>query len=96
MVSFSSLVVIGIAIIFYATIDANPSLFIFDAVLSTPGMEARGNSFAGKNVWFTGASSGIGAELAIQLCEGGANVLISARRVNELETLQSKCSSIKM
>jgi short-subunit dehydrogenase len=39
----------------------------------------------GKRVWITGASSGIGAELARQLLDRGALVAISARRVDRLE-----------
>ena len=39
----------------------------------------------GKRIWITGASSGIGAELARQLVDRGATVAISARRVERLE-----------
>jgi len=40
--------------------------------------------FKGKNVWVTGASSGIGIGLANQLAEKGANVFVSARNVEKL------------
>ncbi|HEY6877661.1 MAG TPA: SDR family NAD(P)-dependent oxidoreductase [Polyangiales bacterium] len=40
---------------------------------------------AGKNVWITGASSGLGAALAQQCLDAGARVLLSARRVERLQ-----------
>ena len=39
----------------------------------------------------TGASSGIGRALAIQLCQRGANVLATARRLDRLNELQEVC-----
>lgn len=44
-------------------------------------------------VWLTGASSGIGEQLAYQLAEKGAKLIISARRQDELERVKSNCSS---
>ena len=41
----------------------------------------------------TGASSGIGRCLALQLCERGAHVLATARRVDRLLELQIRCNS---
>jgi len=43
----------------------------------------------------TGASSGIGRALAIQLCQHGANVLATARRADRLDELQQLCSSMR-
>ena len=42
----------------------------------------------------TGASSGIGRALAIQLCQGGAHVLATARRVERLNELRELCKSM--
>lgn len=42
----------------------------------------------------TGASSGIGRALAIQLCQRGAHVLATARRVERLNELQELCKSM--
>lgn len=44
--------------------------------------------FSGENFVVTGASSGMGRQIAIELAEAGANVLAIARRKNELEKLQ--------
>ncbi|WP_027419886.1 SDR family oxidoreductase [Crocinitomix catalasitica] len=47
------------------------------------------NEFKNKVVWIIGASSGIGAELAIQLNKLGAFVILSARKHKELLAVQS-------
>lgn len=44
-------------------------------------------------VWLTGASSGIGEQLAYRLSEKGAKLIISARRMEELERVKSQCKS---
>ncbi|KAL6030259.1 hypothetical protein STEG23_027074, partial [Scotinomys teguina] len=42
-------------------------------------------------VWVTGASSGIGEELAFQLSKLGVSLVLSARRVQELERVKRRC-----
>ncbi|MBZ3871655.1 Dehydrogenase/reductase SDR family member 7 [Sciurus carolinensis] len=42
-------------------------------------------------VWVTGASSGIGEELVYQLSKLGVSLVLSARRVHELERVKRKC-----
>ena len=41
----------------------------------------------GKNIWITGASSGIGKSLTIKFADKGWNVAVSARRENLLQDL---------
>lgn len=47
-------------------------------------------SYAGKTVFITGASSGIGAELARQFAREGARVVLAARRLERLEGIRKE------
>jgi dehydrogenase/reductase SDR family member 7B len=48
-------------------------------------------NLAKKVVWITGASSGIGAALAEACSRQGAHVVLSARRIEELEAVRRRC-----
>ena len=47
---------------------------------------------AGKVVWITGASGGIGESLALLASEQGAKLILSARRREELERVRALCA----
>ncbi len=49
--------------------------------------------FKERTIWITGASSGIGEELAYQTSAMGAHLIISARRENELERVKAACKA---
>ena len=49
-------------------------------------------ALAGKTVWITGASSGIGEALAVDAVRRGARVVLSARREAELERVRAACA----
>ena len=46
-----------------------------------------------KTIWITGASSGIGEALAIQLSQHPVNLILSARRVDELSRVKNNCAN---
>jgi short-subunit dehydrogenase len=50
-------------------------------------------SFSDKVVWITGASSGIGRELAIQLAKQNAKVILSARNIEQLDLVKKSLHS---
>lgn len=45
--------------------------------------------FTNKVVWITGASSGIGEEMAVQLAKQGAKLVLSARNISRLEEVRA-------
>lgn len=46
-------------------------------------------AWAGRRVWVTGASSGIGEALALAIVRGGGRVVISARRLDRLQAVRA-------
>jgi dehydrogenase/reductase SDR family protein 7B len=50
------------------------------------------HDFTGKVIWITGASSGIGEAVAYALSARGATLILSSRRVAELERVRNACA----
>jgi len=67
----------------------------FDADISTIFWEKYGvdlkKFYSGKVVWITGASTGIGAALAVEAAKNGSKVVISARKEDLLNEVRKKC-----
>jgi len=59
--------------------------------MTTPIVE-----WQGRRVWLVGASSGIGAALALHLDEAGARLALSARSEDKLRVLAEKCADAKV
>ena len=55
---------------------------------------SREEQVAGRRYWLVGASSGIGAALATELVRRGAQVAISARRVEDLEAVAGDAMAV--
>ena len=79
----------AVAAIAFSRMDANPSLFLYEKLFVTDAHLDK--VFQGKTIWITGASSGIGAELSIQLSKHGANLILSSRSENKLQSVAESC-----
>ena len=52
------------------------------------------NAFKSQVVWIVGASSGIGAFLAQDFSKSGAKVILSSRRVQQMEVIAKNCEKL--
>ena len=62
-----------------------------NSALSALRVYPRRDAFKNKVVMITGASSGIGENLAYEFSRGGATVILCARRMDELLRVSAKC-----
>ncbi len=51
-------------------------------------------NFNNKTIWITGASSGIGKALAIELSNQNANLILSSRNLDKLQEVKALCSNL--
>ncbi|XP_020287321.1 dehydrogenase/reductase SDR family member 7 [Pseudomyrmex gracilis] len=87
------LTIIGLFVIIYYAIYVIFAC-ILDSDLALAYKEKYGkpvSSLKGKVVWITGASSGIGEHLAYELARAECKLILSARRVAELERVRRQC-----
>lgn len=80
----STLLAIFTALILFS--DSDLTLNFNEKFGAKPSTELRG-----KVVWLTGASSGIGEQLAYSFARCGCKVVLSSRRKEELEKVKQKC-----
>ena len=83
-------VILPVLISFIFILDANIILYISDALrYNPPSLES---TFGQKRIIISGASSGIGASIAHQLCtQTSAHLILVARRRDKLEELATTC-----
>ena len=103
-----STALLSVAIPLFWSLDANFLLLFYDAYLTRSGSSSvvisnsdgiarrafrpGSTPLEGKTIWITGASSGIGAELALQLTTAGAgHLILSGRRKEKLESVGQSC-----
>lgn len=72
----------------FKLVDADWTTYLYDALLGPDP-----NRISSKVVWIIGASSGIGADLARQYAAAGAQVILSARREDELRKVAASCTN---
>jgi dehydrogenase/reductase SDR family protein 7B len=47
-----------------------------------------------QTIWITGASSGIGKALALEYAKAGSHIILSSRRVEELNSVAAECETL--
>ncbi|ELT96525.1 hypothetical protein CAPTEDRAFT_143106 [Capitella teleta] len=81
--SFLAYLVVQLVRLIFADADLN--------VLWKEKFGKRPDTLKGQVVWITGSSSGIGEYLAYELAKAGCKLVLSARRIKELERVKKQC-----
>ena len=82
----TALATLGLLVVAFMRSDCDLTLGFYEKFGKRPS-----KAFMGKVVWITGASSGIGEELAYALAACGARLVLSARREGSLRRVLEKC-----
>jgi len=93
VVAATATAAVSVAALFIANVDCNPTLYLYDRLVVTE--KRLQDHFHGKRIWITGASSGLGAELAKQLASMGVELILSGRSVHKLEIVASECRTLR-
>ena len=86
IVWITTLSILGLLLAAFARSDCDFTLGFYEKFGRRPS-----SVFAGKVVWITGASSGIGEQLAYALAACGARLVLSARSERGLRSVLEKC-----
>eukprot|EP00531_Pseudo-nitzschia_arenysensis_P015206 CAMPEP_0116129718 /NCGR_PEP_ID=MMETSP0329-20121206/8067_1 /TAXON_ID=697910 /ORGANISM="Pseudo-nitzschia arenysensis, Strain B593" /LENGTH=356 /DNA_ID=CAMNT_0003623991 /DNA_START=58 /DNA_END=1128 /DNA_ORIENTATION=- len=79
------------AIAFAGFMDADPTLYLYDKFFVNERKLKQ--FFHGKSIWITGASSGIGRELAVRASRYGVkNLILTGRSSERLQVVADYCS----
>lgn len=79
------------ALAFVGLMDADPSLYLYDRFFVND--QRLKSFFEGKTIWITGASSGIGRELALRASKYGVkNLILTGRSSERLQIVADCCS----
>ncbi|KAH0950643.1 hypothetical protein HN011_000408 [Eciton burchellii] len=93
LIEMTLLAIIGLLVVAYYLVYMILPFFL-DCDFLLFFMEKFGkpvSSLKNKTVWITGASSGIGEELAYVLAKAGCKLILSARRITLLEQVKRQC-----